>query len=511
MGISHARASDSGSPSAASTPVRDPLAIPAEVKANIRILLVDDDRSLRESCASVLQMDGYHVTLAGRGEEALELVKQRKFDIVLVDLYMSQVPGLDILRAALDTNRDTIVVVMTGNPSVTTSIEALRAGAWDYLPKPFSATHLQVLVGRASHAVMVNREASDLRLQISAQASQGEAGGVPMIGISPLFRRAVELARRVAPTDASVFISGESGTGKEVIAQYIHTHSRRARKPMVAINCAALPEPLLESEMFGHRKGSFTGADRDKPGLLETANGGTLLLDELTEMPMALQAKLLRVIQDGVVRRVGSEVPDAVVDVRFISATNRDPQVAVQSGILRGDLFYRLRVVPIHLPPLRKRPEDIPLLANHFLSHYWRHHRRMPDRTPKLSDAAVAFLRSRPWRGNVRELQNAIEHVAVLVDPDQVIEPDNIPLYEDGGEPALPGAAPVVITPDEPYHTAKDRVIAQFETEYLARLIQRAGGNMSKAARMAKVDRTTLYRLAEKHGVLRSEDGGADA
>ena len=508
MGISHLRESDP--PAAPPSSPRDPLAIPADVKASIKILLVDDDRSLRESCASVLQMDGYSVTLAGRGEEALELVRRRKFDIILVDLYMSQVSGLELLRAALDTNRDTIVVVMTGNPSVTTSIEALRAGAWDYLPKPFSATHLQVLIGRASHAVMVNREASDLRLQVLQQTTQGEAGGAPLIGISPLFRKAVELARKVAATDASVFITGESGTGKEVIAQFIHAHSRRTKKQLVAINCAALPEPLLESEMFGHRKGSFTGADRDKPGLLETANGGTLFLDELTEMSLPLQAKLLRVIQDGVVRRVGSEQPDAVVDVRFVSATNRDPQQAVQSGILRGDLFYRLRVVPIHLPPLRKRPEDISLLANHFLSHYWRHHRQTPDRTPRLSDAAIAFLRSRPWKGNVRELQNVIEHVAVLVDPDHLIEPDDIPIYEEGtgGDAPSDHVAPMLV-PDEPYHMAKDRIIAQFEKDYLTRLIARAGGNMSKAARLAKVDRTTLYRLMEKHSILREEDAGA--
>ena len=508
MGISHLRASDP--PAAPPSSPRDPLAIPADVKASIKILLVDDDRSLRESCASVLQMDGYSVTLAGRGEEALELVKRRKFDIILVDLYMSQVSGLELLRAALETNRDTIVVVMTGNPSVTTSIEALRAGAWDYLPKPFSATHLQVLIGRASHAVMVNREASDLRLQVLQQSTQGEGGGTPLIGISPLFRKAVDLARKVAATDASVFITGESGTGKEVIAQFIHAHSRRTKKQLVAINCAALPEPLLESEMFGHRKGSFTGADRDKPGLLETANGGTLFLDELTEMSLPLQAKLLRVIQDGVVRRVGSEQPDAVVDVRFVSATNRDPQQAVQSGILRGDLFYRLRVVPIHLPPLRKRPEDISLLANHFLSHYWRHHRQTPDRTPRLSDAAIGFLRSRPWKGNVRELQNVIEHVAVLVDPDHVIEPDDIPIYDDGsgGETPTDHVTPMLV-PDEPYHMAKDRIIAQFEKDYLTRLIARAGGNMSKAARLAKVDRTTLYRLMEKHSILREEDAGA--
>src|SRR6476619_4095465 len=329
-------------PASSDAAARDPLSIPSEVKASIRILVVDDERTLRESCASVLQMDGYNVTLIGRGEEALDTVKRRKFDIILVDLYMSQTSGMDILRTALEHNRDTIVVVMTGNPSVASSIEALRAGAWDYRPQPFSATHLQVLIGRASHAVMVARETRDLRLQLMKQ--NGHSDKIALIGISPLFRKAVDLARKVAATDASVFISGESGTGKEVIAQFIHQNSRRAGRALVPINCAALPEPLLESEMFGHRKGAFPGADRDKPGLLETANGGTLFLDELTEMKMPLQAKLLRVIQDGVVRRVGSETQDAVVDVRFVSATNRDPREAIKSKNLREDLYYRLNV-----------------------------------------------------------------------------------------------------------------------------------------------------------------------
>jgi transcriptional regulator with PAS, ATPase and Fis domain len=259
--------------------------------------------------------------------------------------------------------------------------------------------------------------------------------------------------------------------------------------------------------MFGHRKGAFTGADRDKPGLLETANGGTLFLDELTEMTMPLQAKLLRVIQDGVVRRVGSEQHDAVVDVRFISATNREPQEAVDTGVLRGDLFYRLRVVPIKLPPLRKRPEDIPLLANHFLTVYWQRHRQMGDRVPRLSEASIGFLRSRPWRGNVRELQNVIEHVAVLAEPDQIIQPNDIPVYDDPGE----WPAETVVTSgvmDEAYHTAKDRVVAQFEKEYLTRLVARAGGNMSKAARLASIDRTTLYRLMDKHAFHRDESSG---
>jgi transcriptional regulator with PAS, ATPase and Fis domain len=242
--------------------------------------------------------------------------------------------------------------------------------------------------------------------------------------------------------------------------------------------------------------------------LLETANLGTLFLDELTEMSMPLQAKLLRVIQDGVVRRVGSETQDAVVDVRFVSATNRDPQEAVDQGILRSDLFYRLRVVPIKLPPLRKRQEDIPLLANHFLTHFWQRHRQMGDRMPRLSEASVAFLRARPWRGNVRELQNVVEHMAVLAEPDQTIEPNDIPLYDEQGswpsDSAPSGSAGHM---DEAYHSAKDRVIAQFEKDYLARLVNRAGGNMSKAARLASIDRTTLYRLMDKHEFQRNDGG----
>lgn len=491
-----------GSSGTSEAPTRDALALPAEVKASIRILIVDDERTLRESCASVLRSEGYTVTLAGRGEEAMDLVRRRPFDLVLVDLFMPQVPGLEILKAALDVNKDTLVVVMTGNPSVTSSIEALRMGAWDYLPKPFSATHLGVLIGRASHAILKSREAADLREQVMRQHSHSDSQA--LIGISPSFRKAVELARKVAPTDASVFISGESGTGKEVIAQFIHQHSRRARKALVPINCAALPEPLLESEMFGHRKGAFTGADRDKPGLLETADGSTLFLDELTEMSLPLQAKLLRVIQDGIVRRVGAETAGDPVDVRFISATNRDPQDAVDRGVLRGDLFYRLRVVPITLPPLRQRPEDIQLLANHFLGHFWHRHRQPGEKAPRLTEQAMEFLRTRPWRGNVRELQNVIEHVAVLAEPDQPIGPTDIPIYDDA-EPAVERVAAPVL--DGPFHEVKERVVAQFEQDYLTRLVARAGGNMSKAARQAGIDRTTLYRLMEKHGIQRDDSG----
>lgn len=485
--------------------VRESAVSVTDVTGRLQVLLVDDDRTLREGCSSVLQIDGYAVTSTGRGDEAIDLLRRRKFDIVLVDLYLTPVSGMEILRAAIAAHRDTIVIVMTGNPSVTTSIEALRAGAWDYLPKPFSAQHMQILLGRASHAVAVARETRDLRARTADE--HGNSDRITLLGVSPAFRQAVELARKVASTDASVMISGESGTGKELIAQFIHRHSRRASRKLVPINCAALPEPLLESEMFGHRKGAFTGADREKAGLLETANGGTLFLDELTEMSHPLQAKLLRVLQDGVVRRVGSEQQDAVVDVRFISATNREPQEAVNSGVLREDLFYRLRVVPIKLPPLRKRLEDIPLLANHFLAHYWERHRQPGDALPKLTDACIEFLRARPWRGNVRELQNVIEHVAVIAEPGRQIRPEDVPVYDDATPHAVSETVPAAIMSDA-YHAAKDKLVAHFEKEYLQRLVVRAGGNMSRAARLANIDRTTLYRLMEKHGFRRDELSG---
>jgi DNA-binding NtrC family response regulator len=500
--------------------VRDAMAVDPETRATLRLLIVDDDRTLREGCASILQGDGYNVTVTGRADEAMELVKRKRFDIILCDLYLTPVSGMDILKATLEAHKETIFVVMTGNPSVTSSIEALRAGAWDYLPKPFSASHLQILVGRASHAVLVARETRAARADGASGASGNGASfqnahtgdKITLLGQSPAFRKALDLSRKVAGTDASVLISGESGTGKELIAQFIHSHSRRAGRKLVAVNCAALPEQLLESEMFGHKKGAFTGADRDKAGLLEVANGGTLFLDELTEMSMPLQAKLLRVLQDGVVRRVGSEQQDAVVDVRFISAMNRDPQEAVAQGRLREDLYYRLRVVPIKLPPLRQRPEDISVLAAHFLQHFWERHRQPGEPSPTFSEDAHDFLRTRPWRGNVRELQNMIEHTAVVTDPGKALMATDFPVYDDISDGSI---APTDATTfagsymNDAYHTAKDKLVAQFEKEYLARLVARAGGNMSRAARLAGIDRTTLYRLMEKHELRRDEYSGS--
>jgi DNA-binding NtrC family response regulator len=472
----------------------------AEAKSSIHVLIVDDEYTLRESCASLLRQEGYRVSACAEGGEAVELTRRKNVDIALIDVFMEGLSGMDVLAGCMEAKPDMLAIMMTGNPSVESSVQALAAGAWDYLPKPFSATHLQILIGRAAHTVLAQRELDAAPDTPSLTLGQSEK--VPLLGRSAAFLKVVELARKVAVTDASVFITGESGTGKEMIAQFIHHASRRASRPMVAVNCAALPETLLESEMFGHVKGAFTGAVRDKPGLLEVANGSSFFLDELTEMPLTIQAKLLRVIQDGVVRRVGSETTDSVVNVRFIAATNRDPWQATEEGRLRQDLFYRLSVVPIHLPPLRERPEDIGLLAEQFLVRYWKRHRGARSAVPKLSRAAIRSLETRPWRGNVRELQNAIEHAVVLLDPGVEIEPQDIPMVESAAANGAPAASFEDLA-GEKYHTARDLVLADFEKRYLNWLVDRAGTNMSRAAKLAGVDRTTLYRLMEKHGLQR--------
>jgi DNA-binding NtrC family response regulator len=484
----------------------EPAALSPEERRSIRVLIVDDEHTLRESCASVLEMEGFSVLTCGNGNEAFSLLKRRQFDIVLLDLHMGQVSGMDLLETCLNAYPSTIVLIMTGNPSVESSIEALRRGAWDYLPKPFAASHLQILMGRAAHTVVVTRETHQLNEALREKHSHSDKVG--LLGVSTAFRQVVALARKVAATDASVFISGESGTGKEQIAQFIHLNSRRSSRHMVAVNCAALPEALLESEMFGHVQGAFTGAIKDKQGLLETANGGTLFLDEITEMPQVLQAKLLRVIQDGVVRRLGSNSTDAVVTVRFISATNRDLSSPADQDAMRQDLFYRLCVVPIRIPPLRERTSDIPVLAEHFLARYWAQHRNGDGPAPRFTDDAMDSLKSRHWAGNVRELQNVIEHAVVLIEADSKILPEQLPeMGGMAGQQASAAQRGTVVSldslPDATYHGAREKILTDFELGYLSWLVDRARGNMSKAARIAGVDRTTLYRLMEKHDLHR--------
>jgi len=377
-----------------------------------------------------------------------------------------------------------------------------------FVPTPFVERRRPDLADRRAEAG--SPAPASLSARRAARAGTGTSPH-PVLGRSPELRAALDLALRAGSTTAPVLITGETGTGKELLAHYIHSHSARRRCMFVPVNCAALPEGLFESEMFGHCRGAFTGAIRDKQGLLETANGGTIFLDELSEMPTALQAKLLRVLQDGEVRRVGSQQTDAVVDVRVVSAMNCDTNDAIREGRLRRDLFYRLHVVPIHLPPLRERPEDIPLLAEHFLERYWTRYRGRELPVPTLSREAMWALSARGWPGNVRELQNTMEHLVVLADAGATIQPDQIPpcgvASDTPATAATPTATPRGQVPPEVfgtgYRAARHRVLNWFEMEYLNWLVRRAGGNFTEAARHAGIDRTTMYRLLKRNGVAR--------
>ena len=479
----------------------EPVFLAPEEKSAIRILVIDDEPSILQSCESVLNGDGYTCEVERRADEALRRLRNQAYQIVLIDQNMPQIHGLDLLSELRSRHPDSLAIMMTGQATTEGGVRAMQAGAWDYMPKPFTATQLLVLVGRAAYTLM--------RTQKIEKPAQREGllvdKGATILGVSASMRDAVNKALKVATTDASVFITGESGTGKELVAQFIHRESRRSRKAFVAVNCAALPADLLESEMFGHRKGAFTGAIRDKPGLLEVADHGTFFLDELAEMPMPLQAKLLRVLQDGVLRRVGSEKDDAVVDVRFISATNREPDDALNDRSLRHDLFYRLRVVPIHLPPLRERLEDIPVLIRHFIDHFWRRHQMPGDEPPKLSTGALDALIHYSWPGNVRELQNVIENLVVLTDSEEEISAERLPILGHNGHGSSASAVSLgaPLNSKLPFHEAKQDLIDRFEREYLAHLVARTGGNMSESARQAGIDRTTLYRLMDKHKLAR--------
>ena len=487
-------------------PDHELVALDREQRSTIHVLIVDDEHSLRESCASLLESEGFRVTVEGDGERALELIEHRRYDILLLDLYMTSISGLELLEAAREANPDVLGIIMTGNPSVETSVRALGRGAWDYLPKPFSATHFQVLLGRAAHAVAVARESG-----ASGGPAAREAGHPFAARKSPRFREILDVASRVARTDASVFITGESGTGKEMLARYIHENSRRSSRVLLAVNCAAIPEALVESEMFGHVEGAFTGAVRDKPGLLEAANGGTLFLDELTELPLATQAKLLRVLQDGVVRRVGSVGTDAVVNVRILAATNADPREAVRDGRFREDLYYRLRVVPMHVPSLRDCREDIIPLAEEFLSEFWREHRSGDGSPPTLSEGARRVLERSAFPGNVRELRNILERLVVLAAPGSTIEVGDLEV-ESAGAPSGPqGGNSFDSVLHLGYHEARDHVLRDFEGRYLDHVIESADGNISDAARIAGVDRTTLYRLMEKRKEHADSDESASS
>jgi two-component system, NtrC family, response regulator HydG len=462
---------------------------PSEVARPISVLVVDDEELLAKSCLQILVNDGFRASAETRGKSALEVVRRQRPDIVLADLMLPDMDGLDLLREIRQIAPETLVIMITGFATVSSSVEAIQAGAYDYIPKPFTATQLRILIGRASRQVQLARDNALLRDQLRRQT-----GFANIVFNSDAMRKVFSIVERVAPTDANVFVSGESGTGKELVARALHARSRRSEKPFVAINCAALPEQLLESELFGHEKGAFTGANGQRQGLLETAMGGTFFLDELTEMSLDLQAKLLRVVQERRIRRVGgaSEIP---IDVRWISATNREPEHAIRRGQLRQDLYFRLNVVPIHLPPLRARPEDIPVLAQDFLLRYLEEYDR-PDL--RLTPPVLKALSEYPWPGNVRELQNLIERIVSLSSGGDIALEE---LPEELSRGARNGASPDECEPvaDLPFHEAKAHAISTFEKAYLQEILSRHGGNISRAARDAGIDRKTIHRMLSKY------------
>ncbi len=447
-----------------------------------RVLVVDDQRNMRATTAMVLRQAGHAAEEAEDGAAALERLQASSYDVVLTDLRMPNVDGMEVLRLARQLSPQTQIIVMTAYGTIEAAVEAMRRGAYDFLSKPFKEDELLLRVGKALELrrLVVERDllAAELRRQ---QAQEG------IIGDSPPMREVKERVRRVAGSDATVLITGESGTGKEVVARALHLASRRGDRPFVPVNCAAITETLLESELFGHARGAFTGAARARRGLFEEASGGTLFIDEIGETSPGFQAKLLRALQDGEIRRVGESTP-VQVDVRIIAATNQDLKRAIAERRFREDLFYRLNVVPMRIPPLRERREDIPLLAAHFLGRY-----NARARAAKLlSPAAMQKLGDHHWPGNVRELENMVEQAAAL-SVDAEIRADDVTLDEAGPLPAPPDAG-------EDGRTLA-AAVEEAERRTIEAAVARCEGDLARVARDLGVSATTLWRKMKRLGL----------
>lgn len=448
-----------------------------------KVLIIDDETSILDTLRILMKREGFEVTTAASGQEGLSQLEEARPDFVLTDVRMPGVSGLDILAAARDLDPTIPVILMTAQASLQTAIQAVNEGAYHYIQKPFANDELLVICRRAAESRQLKQENRALKSEIQRRDSP-EA--VRPIGKSRPFNEVLRLAETVAPTESTVLISGESGTGKEVVARYIHARSGRTGGPFSSINCGALPESLLESELFGHTKGSFTGAVRDKVGLFVAAGGGTFFLDEVGEMSPATQVKLLRVLQEREVIPVGSTDP-VPVDVRIIAATNRDLEEEIRRGTFRSDLYYRLNVITIHLPPLRDRPDDVPILAGHFLQHFAGSRGK---ETPKLSEEALQVLQAYDWPGNVRELENALERAAVL---------------STGGEIAS-SALPGRLTSEAVRPLVSDRMPANpplevIERAYIHWVLQAENGNKTRAAEVLGIDPSTLYRKLMRYGI----------
>lgn len=449
------------------------------------ILVVDNEPSVRVTLTMLLTGHGHHLVEAGDGQAALDLLRGETVDLVITDLKMAEVSGLDVLRGTKLISPETEVILLTGHGTVESAVEAMRAGAFDYVTKPFEPSELLHRVRNALERHRLLREVHHLRKQIREQRGFGT-----IVGTSLPIQRLAGMVSRVAAADATVLIEGESGTGKELVARAIHAESARASHPFVGINCAALPETLLESELFGHVKGAFTGAVAAKKGLFEEASQGTLFLDEIGDTPPPIQAKLLRVLQEREIRRVGSTSPIRI-DVRLLAATNRRLEDLVREGRFREDLYYRLNVVALRIPPLRERREDIPLLAAHFLTRSAKRHSRT---VPTLSPEAMALLLDHHWPGNVREMENAIERAVLLAETDTIF-PGDLP-------PSLQGASGGGETGEA---TLKPRRLEDVEREHILRTLDGYAWNQARAAEALGIGRNTLWRKLKDYGVAPPE------
>jgi DNA-binding NtrC family response regulator len=457
-----------------------------------RILIVDDEPDMVENCARILGRAGYDCLTASDGRRALELLESEQPDLLLTDLKMPGLDGMELLRRARELDPALPVIMITAFATIESAVAAIKEGAFDYLPKNFSVDQLRLAVDRALRHRGVQVENKNLRDQLR------QAFGLDnIIGQSPAMTEVFELVRKAARSEANILVLGESGTGKELIARAIHANSPRAAQAFVPVDCASLPEHLLESELFGHEKGAFTGAVRSKPGLVEVAHRGTLFLDEIAELPPSLQVKLLRALQERQIRRVGgTSLID--VDVRVVSATNRELADSIAKGQFREELYYRINVIAIRMPPLRERAGDVKLLAHTFLRRYGQ------GRITGIDDAAMAALEAYRWPGNVRELQNVIERACALADRETLTRrdlPDHVLSRLSAATEEAPALGELGGAQGLPLKDAKERWMQVLEAAYLRDLLDRNDGNISAAAKAAGIDRKTFHRLVNKYQI----------
>ncbi|MEM1204563.1 MAG: sigma-54 dependent transcriptional regulator [Acidobacteriota bacterium] len=447
-----------------------------------RILIVDDAGATRETLSGILADEAYRPVAVGTGAEARGELRRQAYDLVFLDLFLPDGDGLDLLGDLLDEHHDLPIVVISGQGGIDAAVQAIRLGAFDYLEKPLGLSRILLTVRHALDRVRMSRRLSQLSDRLGDPQE--------LIGQSQAMRKLRSELRRAADSDGRILLMGENGTGKELAARQAHRLSRRAKGPFVDVNCAAIPEELIESELFGHVKGSFTGASSDRAGRFEQADGGTLFLDEVADMSLKTQAKVLRALQEQRFERVGGA--DSIqVDVRIVAATNKDLEIEIREGRFREDLYFRLAVLPIDIPPLRDRPDDLPELVEHFMALYARQQGRRPKR---VSDGAMARLRDYAWPGNVRELRNVVERMLIMTPGDDIRQRD-LPV-QMLGEPADPLRALL----GEDFQSLRE-ARAAFEKRFIERRLAQCGGNVSKTAQMLDLERSHLYRKLRSYGI----------